>query len=211
MPNIIVKEGGYVDDSNIENAFYLTLVMKKRCSYCAATIISTDDVTPNIDGVLIVVDEKSRDGVTTQFHRRILHVLLPNLIKNSSFSIQLGDYDKYNNGKNPRWNYEYKETTIIELYSDIEANPEYAGKKNLWEMFVVDEILYIYLNHKLVKVYRNVSANSPNVANFAFNDLIPNADRAEVENCKVVDFCIGTQKNTYDMFTSLYNAKKYLL
>jgi hypothetical protein len=210
MPEIIVKDGGYIDGADLESGvFYLTLKMKKRCSYCAATIISKGVEETSGDGVLIIVDEKSRDGVTTQFHRRILHILLPNISNNSVFSIQLGDYDKAEDGS-PRWNYEYSETTIVELYSDIEASPEYAGKKNLWEVFVEDEMLYIFLNGKLVKVYKNVSAESPNVANFAFNDLIPNADRAEVENCKVVDFCIGTKKHTYGMFASLYNAKKLL-
>lgn len=76
-------------------------------------------------------------------------------------------------------------------------------------MYVEDEILYIYLNHQLVKVYKNISSENENVANFAFSDLIPNADRAEIENCKVVDFCIGTQNFTYDMYSSLYNAKNY--
>lgn len=210
MPQIIIKEGGYIDGSDIEGSFYLTLIMKKRCSYCASTLILPDvNNNENTYGVLIIIDENSRDGMQTQFHRRILHVLLPNIVKSSVFSIQLGDYDKAEDGS-PRWNYEYEDKTIVEIYSDIEPDASLANKKILWEMYVEDEILYIYLNHKLVKVYKNISSESENVANFAFSDLIPNADRAEIENCKVVDFCIGTQNFTYDMYSSLYNAKKLL-
>lgn len=209
MSNLIVQPEGYIGGDNLQNSFYLTLKMKKNCTYIASTIIGTSSTDLSHDGVLIISDEQSRDGGTSQFHQRIVHVLLPNLNVNGVFSIQLGDKDAEKEGKK-RWNYEYSEPTIEEVYSNIKPR-QVDGIKLLWEIFIEGEMMYIYLDHELVKIYRNVSDKNENVSNFSFSSLIPNAKIGEVENCKVVDFAIGRRRQTYNSFVSLYNAKKYLL